>query len=154
MSEKIINHRKIRLKNYIQYQQYQKDENILSEEEFNNINRDNTIFLLTNKDKLYGLFTLKEDTFRLNSRENECIKINYLYILKKYRLHNLATNTLNDVEELVKRFRPTINYILIDTPIIYSMFYLDRGYNFYRAKKSVKHNQVTLYKKVEKDDKK
>ena len=154
MSEKIITYRKIRLKNYRQYQQYNKDENILSEEEFNNINVDNAIFLIANKERLYGLFTLKEDSFRLNAKENECIKVNYLYIFKKYRLHNLATNILNDVEEFVKMFRYNTNYILIDTPIVYSMFYLDRGYNFYRAKKSVKHNQVTLFKKVEKEVKK
>lgn len=151
MYRKINNYRKIKLENYRQYQQYKKDKDILSKEEYKRIKDENMIFLITYKEKLYGIFTLREDEFRLNHRDNQCIKIDYLYIFEKYRSHNLATSILNDVEEVVKNFRFNMDYILVDTPIIYSMFYLDRGFKFYRAKKGIRHNQVTLFKEVEKN---
>lgn len=149
MYKKITNYKKIKLENYEQYRKYEKDENILTEELYIEISKENTIFIIiSKKNVLLGFFTIKEDSFKLNRKENECIKIDYIYIFEKYRNQMLATSILKDVQELIKEFRQTIDYLLVDTPIIYSMFYLDRGFKFYRAKKGMHHNQVTLFKEV------
>lgn len=121
---------------------------ILTKDLFEILIENNEIFLIIYKKKLLGFFTLMQTSFILDKKKSECIQIEYLHITDNYTFCGLEMEILKDIQWVVKNFRQKTNYILLDTSIAYSIFYLDRGFNLYKIKKDTNQKKVTLYKEI------
>ncbi|MDO5826124.1 MAG: GNAT family N-acetyltransferase [Methanosphaera sp.] len=152
MYEIIARSKVLKIEQYDVIYKYECSESIdfFNEDLFNKYNKNNEIFIIIYKNKLLGVFTLRDDNFILNDTEYACVKIDYFYVCKKYRTYGLGTLILTDIIWIVKRFRKGTNYILADSLVESCMFYLKKGFDYYKSTKSEnsEYNIITMYKKI------
>ncbi|RAP54842.1 MAG: hypothetical protein BZ137_00075 [Methanosphaera sp. rholeuAM130] len=152
MYEIIARSKVLKIEQYDVIYKYECSESIdfFNEDLFNKYNKNNEIFIIIYENKLLGVFTLRDDNFILNDTEYSCVKIDYFYVCKKYRTYGLGTLILTDIIWIVKRFRKGTNYILADSLVESCMFYLKKGFDYYKSTKSEnsEYNIITMYKKI------
>lgn len=151
MYEKIAKYQVKKLNNYDLMNKFTPLDNeaVFTKNTFNNLIKENDIFLITYKQELMGIFTLKEDSFELSNINLDCIKIDYIYICEEYRYYGLATEIINDIIWVMKNFRLGFEYLLADSLVDSCMFFLNNGFDYYNSKKSKGgKNIITLYKKI------
>jgi GNAT superfamily N-acetyltransferase len=153
MYEIIARSKVLKINEYAIIHKYDCSESLdfFTEDLFNYYNKDNEIFLIIYQNKLLGVFTLKDSVFSLDNHEYACVKIDYFYICKKYRTYGLATLIIMDILWIVKRFRSNVSYILADSLVDSCMFYLKKGFDYYKTSKSdnTGRNIITMYKKID-----
>ena len=152
MYEIIARSKVLKLDKYDIIYDYESSESMefFTKSHFDKYNKDSEIFIIIHENKLLGVFTLKDDMFKLNDNKYDCVKIDYFYICKKYRTYGLGTLVLTDILWIVKRFRTKTNYILADSLVDSCMFYLKKGFDYYKSRKSEdgQFNIITMYKKI------
>ena len=152
MYEIIARSKVLKLDKYDIIYDYESSESMefFTKSHFDKYNKDSEIFIIIHENKLLGVFTLKDDIFKLNDNKYDCVKIDYFYIYKKYRTYGLGTLILTDILWIVKRFRTKTNYILADSLVDSCMFYLKKGFDYYKSSKSEdgQFNIITMYKKI------
>lgn len=152
MYEIIARSKVLKIEQYDVIYKYECSESIdfFNEDLFNKYNKNNEIFIIIYENKLLGVFTLRDDNFILNDTEYACVKIDYFYVCKKYRTYGLGTLILTDIIWIVKRFRKGTNYILADSLVESCMFYLKKGFDYYKSTKSEnsEYNIITMYKRI------
>ena len=152
MYEIIARSKVLKIDEYDRIYEFEHSESLdfFTKDSFEFYNKNSEVFLIIYQDKLLGVFTLRDDKFKLDDEDYECVKIDYFYICKSYRTYGLGTLIITDIIWIVRRFRLQCDYILADSLVDSCMFYLKKGFDYYKSRKSTndEHNIITLYKKI------
>ncbi len=125
--------------------QKKKLENILYGEEYKKfLTKSDENYLIIKKEELIGFFFL--------NIERDFIDITSIYIFEEYRNKSIATQVINDIIFVARHnINRDINYIKANSFVESAMFFLKKGFDFYKINEKIdykKKNVIIMYKKI------
>lgn len=120
-------------------------EKIISNDVYGQFFTENTInYCIMYHNKLAGLFSFEI--------KESLIELRCLYIFEEYRNKSIGTNVINDLTFLARHeIKEDIKYILVNSFVESSMFFLKKGFDFCKINKKLdykKKNIIKLYKMI------
>lgn len=126
---------------------------LLTKEVSDKINDDEVeTYMLICDYKIIGFFSLKHCNYEIFPK-NKCnvLRILCLYVYEQYRLKGVGTEILNDIIWSLKHnLDYEYEYIVSNSFVNSSLFFLKNGFDFYRNNKLCynKRNIIEMYKKL------